>query len=62
MALGEAPFIFNKKGTGLSKIQLTDYLVNRTSCYHLDNVTDKILYGIQLKYMTEATAESELMT
>ena len=62
MELGEAPFIFNNKQTGLSKIQLTDYLANRTSCYHLDNVTDKILYIMLLKYMTEATIESELQT
>ena len=34
--------------------------MNRTSCYHLDNVTDKIQYDMLLKYMTEATAESEL--
>ena len=62
MTLGEAPFIFNNKQTGLSKLQLTDYLTNRTSYYHLDNVTDKILYRMLLNYMTEATMESELLT
>ena len=62
MAFGEAPFIFHNKQTGLSKLQLTDYLVNRTSCYHLDNVTDKILCRMLLKYITEATMERERVT
>ena len=62
MALRETPFIFNSNQTDSSNIQLTDYLVNITSCHHLENVTDKILYGTQLKYTTEVTVESELLT
>ena len=37
------------------QLQLTDYLANRTGCFQLDNLTDKILYRILLKHMTEAT-------
>ena len=44
------------------QLQLADYLVNRTSCYHLNNLTDKILYRMLLKHMTEATTESQLPT